>query len=259
MSKLAFALVVLLLPTMTWAQALVNVSAVTGPVEAKSVNAAQFSTLSPSTQMVHVGDQIRTGPGGSVILTLPDTSYLVISENSTITIQEFWAPNMRNLVDVVMGKVRFYIQRIGGKPNPYKVQTPTALIAVRGTTFEVTTYDPSQTIVACLEGRVAVETVGIPDREVILEPGRQTLVRPGAPPVVPVALNEALVKNRVIQVVREDAPDPTMPGKNAPSIDRRIRDNDRMNRTLDPLQSPSSTINSSDTQRAKPTLRYPPQ
>lgn len=252
-------LVLLLVPTMAWAQAMVNVSSVTGTVELKSVSATRFSPLPASTQIVHVGDQIRTGSGASLILTLPDTSYMVISENSTVTIQEFWAPSMRNLVDVVMGKVRFYIQHIGGKPNPYKVQTPTALIAVRGTTFEVTSYDPNQTVVACLEGRVAVETVGIPDREVILEPGRQTLVRPGAPPVVPVALNEALVKNRIIQVVREDTPDPTLPGKNAPSIDRRIRDNDRTNRTTDPLQSPNSTT-TTDIQRTKPTtLRYPPQ
>jgi hypothetical protein len=200
--------------------------------------------------------QVGVGPGGSLILTLPDTSYLVISENSTLTVQEFWAPSMRNLVDIVMGKVRFYIQRIGGKPNPYKIQTPTALIAVRGTTFEVSSYDPSQTVVVCLEGRVAVETIGIPDREVILDSGKQTLVRPGAPPVVPIALNESLIKNRVIQVVREDVADPVM--VNAPSIDRRIRDNDRFNRTMDPLMSPGSTT-TSDTQRAKPTLRYPPQ
>ena len=259
MRKVSFVLILLLLPTMGWAQAMVNVSSVTGTVELKPVNGLKFAALPLSTQIVHVGDQIRTGAGASLILTLPDTSYMVISENSTVTIQEFWAPNMRNLVDVVMGKVRFYIQRIGGRPNPYKVQTPTALIAVRGTTFEVTAYDPTQTVVACLEGRVAVETIGIPDREVILEPGRQTLVRPGAPPVVPIALNESLIKNRVIQVVREDVRDPATDGKSLNAIDRRIiRDNDRMNRTTDPLQSPSSSTTTSDTQRAKPTLRYPP-
>jgi hypothetical protein len=77
-------------------------------------------------------------------------------------------------------------------------------------------------------------------------------------PVIPVALNEPLIKNRVIDVVRKDAEDPILNGKNAPAIERMLRDNDRRNRTSDPLQSPNSTT-TTDTQRAKPTLRYPDQ
>jgi ferric-dicitrate binding protein FerR (iron transport regulator) len=127
----------LLVPAGAFAQGTVTVAGILGPVEWKSASGAKFSTLQPSAQIVHVGDQIRTGAGGTVTLTLPDTSYMVITENSTVTIQDFWTSNYRNIVDVMMGKVRFYIQRLGGKPNPYRVQTPTALIAVRGTIFEV--------------------------------------------------------------------------------------------------------------------------
>jgi FecR protein len=259
MRKAIFVLIVLLLPTLALAQGTVTVSSVIGQVELKAAGMAQFSPLPATTRLVHAGDQIHTGVGANLILTLPDTSYMVISENSTITIQDYWATGTgRSLVDVLMGTVRFYIQKIGGKPNPYRVQTPTALIAVRGTTFDVATYDPKTTEVSCLEGSVTVESIGVRDREVVLEPGMHTMVRAGAPPAVPVALNESLLKNRVIAVVRKDGDDPVMDGVDTPTLNRLLRDNDRMNRTIDPLQGSRSTT-TTDTQRAKPgTLRYPP-
>jgi len=114
------------------------------------------------------------------------------------------------------------------------------------------------TEVSCLEGSVQVESIGLPNREVILEPGRHTVVPRGAPPAIPVAANEPLLQNRVIAIVRMDKDQPTMNGKTDPMLERMIRDNDRRNRTVDPLQSPRSTT-TTETQRAKPTLRYPDQ
>jgi len=257
MRKSTIVLLLLLLPTVALAQGTVTVAGILGPVDWKPVSgAAKFITLQPSIQTVHAGDQIRTGPGGTVTLTLPDSSYMVITENSNVTIQDFWASDYRSLVNVMMGKVRFYIQRLGGKPNPYRVQTPTALIAVRGTIFDVTSHDPKLTEVSCLEGSVTVQTIGLPDREVILQAGMHTMVQAGAPPVMPVALNESLIQNRVIPVIRKD--DPVLAGKDMPSQDRIIRDNDRMNRALDPVQGSHSGTTSGDVQRAKPgTLKYP--
>lgn len=238
------------------AQGILTVSSAMGSVEWKPVTASTFAPIPLSTQTVRVGDQIRTGPGSQLILTLPDSSYMVISENSTVTIQEFWTPGVRSLVNMMLGKVRFYIQRLGGKPNPYSVQTPTALIAVRGTIFEVT-VDAAKTVeVECFEGQVAVENAAIHDREVILNPGYRTLVRPDQIPVIPVAANEPLNRNRVIDVIRKD--DPVLSAKDAKAIERLIRDNDRRNRTSDPLQAPSGTT-TTDTQRAKTgTMKYPP-
>jgi hypothetical protein len=245
----------MLLPTLAMAQSYVRVSSVLGKVDWKQVSTGRYAPMQASTPMVHVGDEIRTGPGGMLTLELPDGSYMVVSENSTFTIQEFWTPGLHNLVKLAMGKVRFYIQRLGGKPNPYNVQTPTALIAVRGTVFEVTVDDPQVTEVACLEGSVTVETLGLPNREVILEPGNHTLVRAGTPPVMPVALAEPLVKSRVVPVMRKDAENPALANKNAQAMDRAIRDNDKRNRTADPRWGSSTTT--TDTQRTKPTLRFP--
>lgn len=256
MRRSALFLLLMILPTVVLAQNVVRVSSVSGPVDWKPVTATNFAPWQPSVAMVHVGDQVRTGPGGMLTLELADGSYMVVSENSTLTIQDFWSPNVPNLVKLMMGRVRFYIQRLGGKPNPYNVQTPSALIAVRGTIFDVMVDEADVTEVSCLDGSVAVETFGLPDREVVLEPGSKTQVRLGSPPTMPIALNESFMKNRVVPVIRKDAEEPLLAGKNSPSLDRLIRDNDRRNRTADPLQTPRSTT-TTDIQRAKPTLKYP--
>ena len=104
----------LLLPAALSAQGTLSVSSLYGPVEWRAVSSATFSPLTPSTQTVRIGDELRTGPGGTVMLELPDGSYMVVSENTTLAIQDYWTGNLRNLVNVVVGKVRFYIQRLGG-------------------------------------------------------------------------------------------------------------------------------------------------
>ena len=246
-------LLILLVPAALFAQGTLRVSSLYGPVEWKAVSSATFTPLAASTQAVQIGDELKTGPGGTVMLELPDGSYMVVSENTTLMIQDYWSGNLRSLVNVMMGKVRFYIQRLGGRPNPYRVMTPTALIAVRGTTFDVAMDEAQVVEVRCLEGQVAVETVGLSDREVILEPGRKTLVRPGEYPLTPVANDQALETHRVIHLVKKSAP-PTN-AKGTPSVDVLVRDNDRNNRAADPLRAPASRTTEKG-ERAKPTLNY---
>src|SRR5207244_9180784 len=199
------------------------------------------------------GDEIRTGPDAQLILEVPDGSYMVVSENSKLVVEDFWGGDLRSLMNLMVGKVRFYIQRLGGRPNPYRVTTPTALIAVRGTTFEVSVDEAQFAEVRCLEGRVAVETVGLPDREVILEAGRKTLVRPGEYPLPPVSNDAELIRNRVIHLVKKNVTDSN--GNGAPSADILANDNDRRNRPSDPVStagSPSTIINA----RCKTTMNY---
>jgi len=200
MRKVLLTTLLVLLPYGLWAQSL-RVSSVTGLAEWRPVSSKLFKTVG-AAQMVQVGDEVKTGPGAQLILEVPDGSYMVVSENSKLIVEDFWSGDLRSLVNLMVGKVRFYVQRLGGRPNPYRVTTPTALIAVRGTIFEIAIDEAQIAEVRCLEGRVAVETVGLPDREVILEAGRKTLVRPGDYPLPPVSNDAELIKNRVIHLVK---------------------------------------------------------
>jgi hypothetical protein len=240
----------LLLPSASWAQGALRVTSVVPPVEWRAASSKTFTPLSASTPMIQIGDEVRTGSGGSIILTAPDTSYMVVSENSKLVVDDFWSGSLRSMVNLMLGQVRFYIQRLGGRPNPYSVRTPTALIAVRGTIFDVE-VDPAQIVeVRCLEGQVNVQNVLLSDREVILNPGYKTLVRPGEIPLMPVR-NEADMR-KVRTIALQKAGTPATDTNGAPSLEILAHNNDRQNRPNDP-QFNSST--KSDPVRAK--LSFP--
>jgi len=131
-SLVALVALLLLLSSILPAQGTIKVASVYGPVEHKTLIATAFVPLSSSTVLVNVGDRVRTGPGATLTLELPDGAFMIVYENSMLTIQKLGTSNLRNLINVVMGNVRFYIQRPGGKSKPHGAGTPTALIAVRG-------------------------------------------------------------------------------------------------------------------------------
>jgi hypothetical protein len=229
----------LLAPTAAWSQG--TVSSLYGKVEIRPAGAKAFKALTATAAQVQVGDQIRTSAGASVVLTLPDTSYMVVHENSDLVIRDFWSGGARSVVNVLLGRVRFYVEKLGGRPNPYRVETPTALIAVRGTTFDVA-HDGQNTEVLCVDGQVAVETLGIPNREVVLDPGFRTLVVAGQPPITPIAKNEPL-PNRTLHVVKV-GPENVVKGLDSKALEQIARDNDRANRPTDRNKAPASGTDS---------------
>lgn len=248
------------------AAAQIRVTSMYGPVEFQPAGAARLAWVDGRTAegaldelpALGIGDRIVTGANGHVTLELEDGSYIVVSENTTLEIERYWGSDLRNLVRVFLGKVRFHIQRLGGRPNPYRIHTPTALIAVRGTDFEVQVDgEADSTEVRTFEGRVTVVGGDVADREVILDAGRKTLVRSGQAPLTPVDLEDDFGASRVFEVVRTDGAD--RPGADSIAGRGVVRpefgiDNDRRHRTIDPLANGPS-VPSLPTQRLK--LSYP--
>jgi hypothetical protein len=236
------------------ASAQIQVTSMYGPVEIHPVGEPRLAWVDSRTEdslpMLEIGDRIVTGENGQVTLALQDGSFIVVSANSSLEIERDRGGELRNLMRVFMGKVRFHIQKLGGRPNPYRIHTPTALIAVRGTDFEVR-VDPvaDATEVRTFEGRVTVESGDVANREVILDAGRKTLVRSGQAPLTPVGVDDEFGASRVFEVVRtDDAVRPgTVVGSRGPAGAIGI-DNDRRHRAIDPLANawnlppvPSST------------------
>ena len=129
------------------------------------------------------GDVIKTGAGGRVVIGLRDGSQAIISENTTVEIKD--ANNSpRTIFNVLRGKTRIKIERLGGKPNPYRITTPTTVIAVRGTIFDVFVKD-DETKVFVVEGEVSVINLLFLNLEIILTPGQFTRVKKDQPPLPP--------------------------------------------------------------------------
>jgi hypothetical protein len=126
------------------------------------------------------GDRVDTRGGGQVVIDLSDGSMVVVQPESVVLLKDFRAASsLRELFEIALGRVRVKINHFGGRPNPYRMNSPTASIAVRGTEFSVAVDEQGDTQVLVYEGAVEVSSLTDPNRRVLIEAGRGVLVRAG--------------------------------------------------------------------------------
>lgn len=159
-----------------------------GLLEARVVNLAGQATLSRAPgvalalrkgNLFAPGDMLVTGVSGRVVIELSDGSQIIVGPNTRLTFKEFRrAGSLRELLEVTLGRVRLKIKKLGGQPNPYRVNSPAVSIAVRGTEFDVRVAASGETRVAVYEGLVEVTSRVDPRQRRLVEPGRSVIVRP---------------------------------------------------------------------------------
>lgn len=150
---------------------------------------------------VRVGETILTGPDGLARLEVSDGSFFYVYPNSRVVFRAN-PGNLRELVEVLLGKIKVNIQSLGGRPNPYRVHSPTAVISVRGTVFEVEVEEDSTTSIAVDEGLVEVEHRLLPGRPLQLAPGQSLKVFPNAS-LVAAGINKMGVAARMAEAARD--------------------------------------------------------
>jgi hypothetical protein len=125
------------------------------------------------------GEEIDTRGGGHATIELTDGSLVVVRPGSRILLKDFrTASSLRELFDILLGQVRVKIKHFGGKPNPYRVNSPTASIAVRGTEFSVAVNGVGDTEVLVYDGFVEVTSLSNPEDKILVHPGQGVIVRP---------------------------------------------------------------------------------
>ena len=131
---------------------------------------------------VNVRDLIVTGVDGHAILQVSDGSTFEVFPNSRVVFRKN-APNWRDFLDVLVGRVRIQIQHFGNTPNPNRVVTPTAVISVRGTIFDVSVDDDDETtLVEVEDGQVEVQHALLPRGNArVLSPGETLKIYRGEP------------------------------------------------------------------------------
>jgi len=158
------------------------------PVEARIASVSGTALLSSGTQapaaakrgdVLFPGEEIDTRGGGHLTIQLTDGSLVLIRPGSRVLMKDFHAANsLRELFEVLLGRVRVKINHFGGKPNPYRVNSPTASIAVRGTEFSVAVNGVGDTEVIVYAGLVEVTSLSDPQKKVLVHPGQGVIVRP---------------------------------------------------------------------------------
>lgn len=105
---------------------------------------------------VFAGEVVFTGPDSYARFELPDHSTFESFENARVVFKSNW-PSWTELINVILGRVKIYIDHSKG-PNNNNVTTPTAVISVRGTYFDVIVEDSDGTTsVSVDEGWVHVQ------------------------------------------------------------------------------------------------------
>lgn len=126
---------------------------------------------------LNVGDSVQarqvivTGPDGFAQFQVSDGSTFEVYPNSNVVFRKN-PPNWRDFLDVLAGRVKVHIEHLLGQPNPNRILTPTAVISVRGTTFDVSVNDNDETTVVTVEE-------GIVDVRHALKPGATKTLNAG--------------------------------------------------------------------------------
>jgi ferric-dicitrate binding protein FerR (iron transport regulator) len=185
---------------------------------------SRFLALSGG-DLVQVTETIVSGPDGHAMLQVSDGSTIEVFPNSQMVFRHNTG-DWKDLLDLIIGNIRVHIEHLADKPNPTRIMTPTAVISVRGTTFDVSVEEADETTqVDVEEGVVVVQHKLLPtDRVATLHPGESIRVYKN----VPIASN-TLDKGTIIRFVVNMAKEAvlimtshggkiTLPNGNAPPI-----------------------------------------
>src|SRR5260370_7154314 len=104
-----------------------------------------------------------TRGGGRVVIDLSDGSMVVVSPESIVTLKDYRAAaSLRELFGIALGMVRVKINHFAGKPNPYRMNSPTASIAGRGTEFTIESDAEGTTPLVVFDAPVTTTTLTAP-------------------------------------------------------------------------------------------------
>ncbi len=152
--------------------------------------------------VVKAQQMIVTGPDGFAKLeVLSDGSTFEVYPNSKVIFRQT-PGSWEHLLNVWLGRVKVYIQHAPGVPNPNNVTSPTAVISVRGTVFDVVVQDDDgTTFVSVDEGLVTVRNLTAPGNSVALHPGESITVFRGTSLLAKQANHDDLVRS-ILQAAR---------------------------------------------------------
>jgi len=135
-----------------------------------------------------LGTQIATGTNSESLLTFDPRGSLRLYAETRITVDQALvdqAGRSQSRLSVLLGRLRVAVGSLFS--GELDIDTPTATVGIKGTELLVGVAEDGTTLVAVFEGAVSV--TGKAGGEVTVTAGYRTVVRPGAPPLVPTPLD----------------------------------------------------------------------
>jgi hypothetical protein len=134
------------------------------------------------------GTILDTG-SGRLLLRLSDGSEVIVRAHTRLQVQQ---PSLTDpsYLQLLLGRIRALINKRTGGAVPFELGTPSAVIAVRGTQFDVEVNSRNVTEVDVVDGLVEVYGRNANGGSVLLEPGFSTRVGMDSGPEQPEPTNE---------------------------------------------------------------------
>jgi len=135
-----------------------SITSVSGTVELKRTKDTEW-TKAELNMPVYFGDQVKTLEDGNITITFLDESLMTVQPNTHVALNTIISPlEKRNSVLLFFGRIWNKARRKIVQMRGYEVQTPTAVLGVRGTEFEVGSYEDGTTLVRVASGGVMVDS-----------------------------------------------------------------------------------------------------
>ena len=152
---LCLALAALFIETAAWAQ--INIVEKQGNVEVYLPRAKAWSRVNEVPWRVEKGDKIRTGGGSTAALVTPDGSRVLLGPSSVFEAESSAEVGAMALFNLEIGSLKAWVTKT--MTRRFRVRTPTAVCAVRGTQFQVDVAASRATLIDVSEGVVSVKTL----------------------------------------------------------------------------------------------------
>jgi FecR protein len=140
-------------------------------------------------QVLPADTVLDTGEGRLVLVLRTDESEIIVQPHTRLMVKEP-APGNWDALEILLGRVHAYIRKRTGGAPPFQMGTPSAVIAVRGTRFDVEVNGRGVSEVDVFDGLVEVASSTIPGSSVLVSPGFSTRVGMGTSPEPPVPTGE---------------------------------------------------------------------
>ncbi len=145
-------------------------------------------------QVLTPGSMVDTAKG-TALLHLQDGSQVLVKAHSRVLLKAP-AESKGRFLDLLLGKVLATVQKRLGSTPSFRMGTPSAVITVRGTRFDVEVTPKGMTRVTVYEGVVEVLGMTGMGGPVMLQPRFWTQVQPEHAPEAPRSLNPNEVNER---------------------------------------------------------------
>jgi ferric-dicitrate binding protein FerR (iron transport regulator) len=144
----------------------------------------QGSAVTGQRGTVLVAETTISTAKGSILLNLQDGSQLLVKAHSQVVLKNP-SESKGYFLELLIGKITAKVQKRLGSTPSFRMGTPTAVITVRGTRFQVEVTKKHRTIVEVFQGLVEVEGLGGMGPPVLIKPGFRTGVEQNRAPDQP--------------------------------------------------------------------------